>query len=53
MLVITDHYTKLTQTVPMKAVSAVEGAKNFVKGWILNYGPPEELINENVCCSTS
>lgn len=45
-----DHYTKLTNTVPMKVTAAAESATHFVNGWIFNYGPAEEHITDNGGC---
>ena len=47
LLVITDRFTKLTKTIPMKGISAAEVAKCFVNEWVFNYGPPKELISDN------
>ena len=44
LLVISDRFTKLTKTVPLKKISAAEVAKSFVDNWVFNYGPPQELI---------
>ena len=53
LLVITDRFTKMTKTVPMKGISAAEVAKHFVNSWVFNYGPPEELISDNGGCFTA
>ena len=47
LLVITDRFTKMTKTVPMKGVSAGEVAKHFVDNWVFNYGPPTDLLADN------
>ena len=39
LLVISDRFTKLTKTVPIKKISAAEVAKSFVDNWVFNYGP--------------
>jgi len=53
LLVITDRFTKLTKTIPMKGISAAEVARCFVNEWVFNYGPPKELISDNGGCFTS
>lgn len=53
LLVITDRVSKTTETVPMKALSAVEVASDFMKAWAFNSRPPEELIANNDGCFTS
>ena len=53
LLVITDRYSKLTKTVPMKGISAAEVARHFVNSWVFNYGPPTELVADNGGCFTS
>ena len=47
LLVITDRFTKLTKTVPMKSVSASDLAKAFVNEWIFVYGPPAHVLSDN------
>ena len=53
LLVITDRFTKLTKTVPMKGISAAEVARHFVNEWVFNYGPPKELLADNGGCFTA
>ena len=53
LLVISDRYTKLTKTVPLKSQSATEVAKAFVNEWVFNYGPPLDLLADNGKCFTS
>lgn len=50
---MTDCYTKLTKSVPMKRVSAAEAAKHFVNTWLFNDGPPEELLADIGACFTA
>ena len=47
MLVITDRFTKLTQVVPLKGITALTVAKGFVEHWVFKYGPPKDLISDN------
>ena len=53
LLVISDRFTKLTKTVPLRGQSAAEVAKAFVNEWVLNYGPPKNLLADNGKCFTS
>ena len=53
ILVISDRFTKLTKTVPMKGLSASEVAKHFVNEWVFNYGAPKELLSDNGGCFTA
>ena len=47
LLVITDRFSMLVRTIPLKTVSAVEVEKAFVNNWVFTYGPPEDLISDN------
>ena len=42
-----DRFTKLTQVVPMRTVSAYTVAVAFVEHWVYKYGPPQTLISDN------
>ena len=53
LLVITDRFSEMKKTVPLKGVSAAEVAKAFVNTWVFNYGPPVELVSDNGTCFTS
>ena len=53
LLVITDRFTKLTKTAPMKGISSAEVARTFIDNWVFNYGPPTELISDNGSCFAS
>ena len=53
LLVISDRFTKLTKTVPLKGISAAEVAKAFVDHWVFNYGAPKELLADNGKCFTA
>ncbi len=53
LLVISDRFTKLTKTVPLRTQSATEVAKAFVNEWVFNYGPPSDLLADNGKCFTS
>ena len=47
LLVITDRYTKLTKTVPMRSITALVVAKAFCEHWVFVYGPPVTLLSDN------
>lgn len=52
LLVISDRFTKLTKTVPIKSTGAGEVARAFTHEWVFNYGPPKELLADNGKCFT-
>ncbi len=47
LLVITDRYSKLTRTVPLKNPSARDTARAFCSHWAFIYGPPVTLLSDN------
>ena len=47
LLVITDRFTKLTRTVPIRNMTALTIAKAFVENWVYPYGPPAYLLSDN------
>ena len=47
MLVISDRFTKLTQVVPLKLISAYDVAVTFVENWVSKYGAPATLLSDN------
>lgn len=47
ILVITDRFTKLFNSIPMEGVSALEVSKLFVENCVLNCGPTTELLSDN------
>lgn len=47
LLVITDRFTKLTRTGPLRTISAMNVARAFVENWVFRYGPPIDLIADN------
>ena len=47
LLVITDRFTKLTRTAPLKTISAEAVAKAFAKEWVFAYGPPTTVLSDN------
>lgn len=47
LLVISDRFSKLTRTVPMRTTTALAVAKAFCDHWIFAYGPPRFLLSDN------
>ena len=47
LLVITDRYSKLTRTIPLRDVKSVTIAKAFCENWVFQYGPPTYLLSDN------
>ena len=47
LLVITDRFSKIVRTVPLKSISAESVAKAFVTHWVMVYGPPLWLLSDN------
>jgi len=46
ILVITDRYSKLVQTVPLTKITALSVAQAFCERWVFQYGPPEYLLSD-------
>lgn len=47
LLVITDHLSKLTKSIPPRDISEKAVAHAFLNQWALTYGPPTLLITGN------
>jgi hypothetical protein len=47
LLVISDRFSKLTRTVPLRTITALGVAKAFCDSWVFSYGPPRYLLTEN------
>jgi Integrase core domain len=47
LLVITDRYSKVTQTVPLRAITALSVARAFCEQWVYVYGAPVTLLTDN------
>ena len=47
LAVITDRYSKFTQTVPLRNVTAWTLAKAFCDHWAFIFGPPKYLLSDN------
>lgn len=48
LLVITDRFTKLILTVPLRNKTTAQVAKQFMKHWVFYYSPSIVLIADNV-----
>ena len=47
LVVITDRFSKLVRTVPLKRIRASDIADAFVQHWVLVYGPPISVLADN------
>ena len=47
LLVITDRYSKVTKTVPLRVVTALSVARAFCDHWVFSYGAPVSLLTDN------
>ena len=47
ILVITDRFTKLTKTEPLRTITSLAVARAFCKAWVFNYGTPKVLLTDN------
>ena len=47
LLVITDRYSKLTRSIPMSSVRAIDVARAFLVHWVYVYGPPRSVLTDN------
>jgi transposase InsO family protein len=45
LLVISDRFSKLTRTVPLRTIAAFGVAKAFCDAWVFSYGPPRYLLS--------
>jgi transposase InsO family protein len=45
--VISDRYSKVTRTVPLRTVTALSVARAFCDHWAYVYGPPISLLTDN------
>jgi Integrase zinc binding domain len=48
LLVITDRFSKLTRTVPLRTISAFVVDKAFYENWVFVYGPPRYVSRTTV-----
>jgi transposase InsO family protein len=47
LLVISDRFSKLTRTIPVRTTTALAVAKAFCTHWVFSYGPPRYLLSDN------
>jgi hypothetical protein len=47
LLVISDRFSKLTRTVPLRTTTALVVSKVFCDAWVFSYGPPRYLLTDN------
>jgi Integrase core domain len=47
LLVVSDRYSKVTKTVPLRTVTALSVARAFCYQWAYVYGPPVSLLTDN------
>jgi Integrase zinc binding domain/Integrase core domain/Chromo (CHRromatin Organisation MOdifier) domain len=47
LLVISDRFSKLTRTVPLRTTTALVVAKAFCTHWVYAYGIPKFLLSDN------
>jgi Integrase zinc binding domain/Integrase core domain len=47
LLVMTDRFSKLTRTVPLRSTTAYVVAKAFCELWVFTYGPPRHVLTDN------
>jgi transposase InsO family protein len=47
LLVISDRFSKLTRTVPLRTITSLVVAKAFCDTWVFYYGPPRYLLTGN------
>ena len=47
LLVITDRFSKLTRTVPLRSTSAYAVSRAFCDHWAFVYGPPRIVLTDN------
>ena len=45
--VITDRFSKLVRTVPLKRITAMEISRAFTHHWVFVYGPPLTVLSDN------
>lgn len=47
IVIMLDHYSKLTRAVQTKTTTATDVTKAFGENWIVPYGIPERLLTDN------
>jgi Integrase zinc binding domain/Integrase core domain len=53
LLVISDRYSKVTKTVPLRTVTALSVSRAFCDHWAYVYGPPVSLLTDDGPQSTA
>jgi len=46
ILVMTDRFSKLTRTAPLRRITTVTVTSAFLSGWIAAYGPPDYVLSD-------
>jgi hypothetical protein len=44
---MTDRFSKLTRTVPLRSISALKGTRAFCEQWVFVYGAPWYVLTDN------
>lgn len=47
LLVMTDRFSKLTRTVPLRTTTALVCARAFCDHWVYSYGAPRHVLTDN------
>jgi transposase InsO family protein len=47
LLVMTDRFSKLTRTVPLRTTTALVCARAFCDHWVYTYGAPRHVLTDN------
>jgi transposase InsO family protein len=47
LLVISDRFSEITRSVPLRTITALGVAKSFCDAWVFSYGPPRYLFTDN------
>jgi transposase InsO family protein len=47
LLVITDRFSKITRTVPLRSISTFTVAGSFCEQWVFFYGAPRYVLTDN------
>ena len=47
LLCITNRYSKMVRTIPLKNITAATVAEAFCEHWVFHYGPPAQLLSDN------
>ena len=47
LLAITDRFSKMVQTAPLRSITADAVGKAFCEAWVFKFGPPALLLSDN------